>query len=398
MTLAGLAARNVLRNKFRVLLTIVGVAVAVLTFVTLRTVVFAWTDAESYSVKDRVVTRHKITFIMPLPRRYIEDVRASKATSGQALVREATFANWFGGKDPKHDREFFANLAIEDDTYFKVFDEILVEPAQLEAFKKDRTGAIVGDQLAEKMGWKVGDKVTLESGIYPADPDKPWTFTIDGIYTAKAKSVDRLTFMFHYELLNDSLPANRQNQIGWIISRTPSGANAADVGTKIDKLFDDRDTQTISQDERTFNTSFLGMISAILRAVDIVSAVILIIMTLILGNTIAMGVRERTNEYGVLRAIGFRPGHIAGFIMGEAAIVALFGGGLGLFLSYPVAQEGLGGFLTTQMPQFFPAFRIPPIVAAMGLTLALVLGLAAAAIPALRASSLRVTDALRRVA
>jgi len=167
---------------------------------------------------------------------------------------------------------------------------------------------------------------------------------------------------------------------------------------RLDKIFDDRDIQTVSQDERSFNQSFLGMFSAVLRALDIVSAVILVIMTLILGNTIAMGVRERTNEYGVLKAIGFRPGHIAAFVMGEAAIVALGGGVLGLALSYPIVQKGLGGFLENQMPQFFPFFSIPKSVVVMALVLALVLGLAAAAIPAVRASRLKVTDALRRVA
>jgi len=198
--------------------------------------------------------------------------------------------------------------------------------------------------------------------------------------------------------LNDELTPSRQNEVGWIVSRSTDPAHAAQVGAELDKLFDDRDIQTVSQDERSFNQSFLGMFSAVLRALDIVSAVILVIMTLILGNTIAMGVRERTNEYGVLKAIGFRPAHIAMFVMGEAAIVALLGGALGLILSYPIVQKGLGGFLQSQMPQFLPFFSIPTSVVVMALVLALGLGLSAAAIPAVRASRLKVTDALRRVA
>jgi putative ABC transport system permease protein len=397
MTLTGLAARNVLRNKFRVLLTIVGVAVAVLTFVTLRTVLDAWSNTEA-AVKDRVVTRHKITFVMPLPKRYVQDVTTAKGADGQPLTRVTTYANWFGGKDPKHDHEFFGTLAIDSATYFQVYDEVLVPPAQMDAFLKDRNGAIVGDQLATKLGWKLGDTVTLESGIYPTKDGNPWTFKIEGIYTATAKSIDRLTFLFHWARMDEEMPPNRQNYVGWIVSRSTDPAHAADVGTKLDLIFDDRDIQTVSQDERSFNQSFLGMFSAVLRALDIVSAVILVIMTLILGNTIAMGVRERTNEYGVLKAIGFRPGHIAAFVMGEAAIVALGGGALGLILSYPIVQKGLGGFLESQMPQFFPFFSIPKSVMVMALLLALGLGLAAAAIPAIRASRLKVTDALRRVA
>jgi putative ABC transport system permease protein len=328
----------------------------------------------------------------------VHDVAAAKDSSGNRLTRLTTWANWFGGKDPKHDREFFATLAIDSSTYFQVYDETLVPPDQLGAFMKDRSGAIVGDQLAQKLGWKVGDTVSLESGIYPTKEGGPWTFKIDGIYTATAKSIDRLTFLIHWDRVNDEMPPNRQDQAGWIVSRTTDPAHAAEVGVKLDKLFEDRDIQTMSQDERSFNQSFLGMFSAVLRALDIVSAVILVIMALILGNTIAMGVRERTNEYGVLKAIGFSPGHIAAFVMGEAAIVAIGGGVLGLLLSYPIVQKGLGGFLETQMPQFFMFFSIPRSVVALALVLALVLGLLAAVVPAVRASRLKVTDALRRVA
>lgn len=163
-------------------------------------------------------------------------------------------------------------------------------------------------------------------------------------------------------------------------------------------MFEDHDVQTLSQDERSFNQWFLAAYSAVLRALDLVSIVILAIMLLVLGNTIAMGVRERTHEYGVLKAIGFRPGHIAAFVLGEATLVSLAGGGLGLALSYPIVQKGLGGLLRSQMPQFFPGFRIPSVVIAAAIVFAVLLGLLAAAIPAVRASRLKVTDALRRTA
>jgi putative ABC transport system permease protein len=269
---------------------------------------------------------------------------------------------------------------------------------QLDTFMKDRSAAIVGDRLAEKLHWSVGDTVSLDSGIYPTKDGGPWTFKIAGIYTTSSRAFDRLSFFFHWDRMNDELPANRQNEVGWIVSRAADPTHATQVGAQIDKIFEDRDTQTLTQDERSFFQSFMGMFSAVLRALDIVSAVILLIMTLILGNTIAMGVRERTNEYGVLKAIGFRPVHIAMFIMSEAALVALLGGVFGLLLSYPLVEKGLGGFLTSQMPQFFRHFGIPPSVVGMALALAVGLGLFAAAIPAVRASRLKVTDALRRVA
>src|SRR5262249_30699565 len=156
-----------------------------------------------------------------------------------------------------------------------------------------------------------GQKLSLQSGIYPGD----WEFHIVGIYTATARSVDRSSFIFRNDFLNDALPARRKDQVGWIVSRVDEPGHAADISVALDKLFDDQEIQTLSQDERSFNASFLAGFSAVLKALDIISFVILIIMLLILGNTIAMGVRERTNEYGVLRAVGFLPKHIAFFIL-----------------------------------------------------------------------------------
>lgn len=391
MTLIGVAAKNVLRNKFRTALTVLGVSVAILTFMLIRTVLYAWTSAADFAAKDRLVTRNKVTFVMGLPKRYLEDLK--KVPSVQATA----YANWFGGKDPKHDREFFATFAVSDE-YFDVYNECVVPEADFGKWKTDKSGAIVGDVLAKKMGWKVGDQVTLESSIYPAAADAPWTFTVDGIYTTTAKSVDRSTLLFHWDYLNDGLPPQRRDELGWMVSRVEKGASAADVSLEIDKRFDGEDIQTLSQDERSFNASFLAGISAILSALDIVSVVILVIMALILGNTIAMGVRERTQEYGVLRAIGFRPGHVLTFILGESVVTALLGGGFGLLISYPLVEKGMGRWLEENMGQFFPYFRIAPRDAIAALVLAIVLGLGAGLVPAIGASRLKVTEALRRVA
>jgi putative ABC transport system permease protein len=390
MNLASLAGRNILRNKFRAALTIVGVAIAVLTFMLLRTIVFAWTSGAEYASKDRVVTRHKITFVQPLPKRYIEDVRNTPH------IKIATFANWFGGKDEKHDREFFGAFAVDHTTYFTVYDDIAITKEASDAFLHDPQAAIVGDVLAKKMGWKPGDKVVLTSGIYPRQGD--WDFHIVGIYEAKARSVDRSSFIFRWDYLNDSLPQARKDMIGWIVSRVDQPSQSAQIGVAIDKIFDEKDTQTLSQDEHSFNASFLAMFSAVLTAVDIISIVILVIMMLVLGNTIAMGVRERTNEYGVLKALGFSGGHIAWFIIGESMLIAIVGGALGVAVSYPFVQEGMGRWIEENMGSYFPYFRIDPKTTVVAGVLALILGAVAAAIPAYRASKLRVVDALRRVA
>lgn len=387
MTLYALAFRNVARNRFRNVLTVLGVAVAVLAFVMLRTVIFAWTMGVEYAAKDRIGTRHKVTFVMPLPKRYIDDVRQTPG------VVAATWANWFGAKDPRHDKEFFGSMAVDAQSFFQVYDEVVVPAADKERFLTDRKGAVVGDVLARKLGWKVGDKVVLTGTIYPGD----WEFHIAAIYTATRKSFDRSSFLFHWEYLNESVPERQRDMIGWIVSRINDPSRTADTAVVIDQRFADRDVQTLSMSERAMNTSFLGMMSAMLKAIDIVSLVILVIMLLVLGNTIAMGVRERTSEYGVLRAIGFLPKHLAIFVLGESMCIGALGGGLGLLLAYPIVEQGMGRWLEENMGAFFPYFRISPTTAIAALLLAMALGLLAAGLPAYRAARINVINALRRV-
>lgn len=389
MRLSSIGARNVLRNRLRTVLTILGVAVAIVTFVLLRTVLSAWTAGADFASPDRVVTRHKVSFIMSMPGKYAREVAALDQ------IQVSSAAHWFGGKDPSHPDDFFGSIAV-DDKFLDVYDEVALGPGEAKAWMEDRTGAVVGKALATKYGWKVGDRVTLRGTIYPGD----WQFTVRGVYTAKRRSIDQATFFFHYDYLNEWVKKNRPraaDQVGWIASRIRSGLRPADVAKAIDTKFEERDIQTLSQDEHSFNTSFLGMISAILKALDLVSVVILLIMMLILGNTIAMGVRERTHEYGVLRAIGFLPKHLVLFVLGEAATVGFIGGGVGLLIAYPFVQEGMGRFMEENMGQWFPFVRIAPEVAVSAMVLAVLLGLLAAVIPAYQASKLEVVSSLRKV-
>ncbi len=387
MTLFGVAARNVGRNKVRTVMTVLGAAIAVLAFVLLRTVLSAWNVAVEYSAKDRLATRHKVSFVMTLPKKYIDDVR------GVSGVKAATYANWFGGKDPKDPNNFFATIAVEPPSFLEVFDEAVVPPDQKQKWLEDRRGAILGDVLAKKLGVKVGDTVTLSGTIYPGD----WQFNVDGIYTASRKSIDRSQFFFHWAYLNDSLPERRKDQIGWIMARIDQPEKAATISAAIDKIFDEKDTQTATMSERAMNNASMAMLSALLTALNIVSFIILAIMMMILGNTIAMGVRERTSEYGVLRALGFLPRHVATFVLGEAVTIGVLAGAVGLAISYPIVELGMGRFLEENMGAFFPYFRIEKSTMVAAFLLSIGLAVVAALLPAYRASKLSVTNALRRV-
>ena len=386
MNLATIAIKNTRRNLFRTLLTIVGVAVAMLAFLLLRTVLSAWLVGVEYSAKDRLATRHKITFIMTLPKRYVDDVRNIPG------ITAVTWFNWFGGKIPGREDQFFGTMAVDPKSFFEVYDEVSVPEDQKAAYLQDRRGALVGTQLAQQFGWKVGDRVVLEGTIFPGQ----WEFTIDAIFTAKRKSIDQSSFYFHWDYLNESLPELQREQVGWIASKVPDAGQAATIAKRIDDLFDPRDVQTLSMSERAMNTSFLGMISTLLTAMQIVSFVILLIMMLILGNTIAMGVRERTHEYGVLRAIGFMPKHLSWFVVSEATLLGLVGGLVGVGIGIPLIDNAVGRFMEESFTGLFPYFRVLPRDVFIAVGLSVVLAVVASVIPAYQASKLHVTDALRK--
>jgi len=389
VSLTRVAVKNVARNRFRAALTVLGVAVAMVAFVLLRTILSAWMTGAEHAAQDRVATRHKVTFVMTLPLRYVEEIAEVPGVSA------VTWCNWFGARLPDNENVFFANIATDPESFLRVYEEIDVPAAQRAAWIENRRGALVGSQLARQLGWKVGDKVTLAGTIFPGD----WEFVIEGIYSTTKKSIDQSSFWFHWKYLNESavLPDSGRDQVGWVVSKVSSASAAAGVSRAIDAKFDDRDVQTLSMSERALNTSFLGMLSTLLRAVDIVSVVILVIMMLILGNTIAMGVRERTHEYGVLRAIGFRPHHLAAFVLGESATLGLAGGIVGVLVGRPLINQGVGRFMEENFTGLFPYFRMSEGEALFAVAIAVAASAVAGAIPAYQASRLDVIDALRRL-
>ncbi|TMQ17884.1 MAG: ABC transporter permease [Deltaproteobacteria bacterium] len=212
------------------------------------------------------------------------------------------------------------------------------------------------------------------------------------------KTADRNSLVLRWDFLNNDPRAGfAKDKIGWLVSRITDSVHSAEISRKIDTRFDQRDDQTLTTSERAFNLSFLGGFSAVLGAFDYGSLIILLIMTLILANAIAMSVRERTHEYGVMRAIGFPPRHILGFILAESVLVALVGGLIGVGVVVLAINNGIGPVLEENMSGFFPYFRAPLWVLGLALGLSGVLGLIAGAIPAWRMSRLSVTDALRRI-
>jgi putative ABC transport system permease protein len=387
MTLVGLGARNAFRNPFRTSLTVLGVAVAILAFVLLRTVITSWEAAAQYAAKDRIGTRHKLSFVIALPKRYVDTIRQVPG------VKATSYANWFGGKDARNPDIFFANMMVDAATMLDVYDELELPPEQKAKWLEDRQGAIVGKSLANQLGLKVGDRFVLQGTIFPGD----WVLNIDGIYSASRKSIDQSSMYFHWNYVNEKLPAVRKDMVGWVISRVDEPGKGPEVSAAIDKIFDERDQPTLTMSERQMNLSFMGMFAALMKAINIVSLIILLILVMILANTIAMGVRERTSEYGALRALGFMPSHIRLFILGESATLGILAGVVGVGLAVPLVNGGMSRFIEENMGGMFPYFRVDAMTVVLALGLAVVLGLLSGVIPAIQAGRLSVVNALRRV-
>jgi putative ABC transport system permease protein len=381
-----LVFKSAFRNRLRTLLTALGVAIAIVAFLTLRTIVGAWYAGVEGAQSDRLFVRNKISITFPMPLSYVDKVRQIVGDRGGV-----SYENWFGAVYPKDEHGFFANLAADDDV-FQMYPEFIVDPAEWKDYVEDRQGAIIGTRLAEKYHWKLGDKVVLRGTIYPGE----WEFHIRAIYDATKRSVDKGSMFFHWKYMNEKLTGAAKDQVGLVLLKVNDPSQSAAVAQQIDKSFVNSQAETRTESEKAFQLEFLSMSSAIIGAIQILSGVMLVILMLVLANTMAMATRERTTEYAVMRAIGFRPHHIVGMVLGEGFVVALVGVAIGVTLSAPVMRF-LGQLLEKEMGGFLGDFalHVGPTVAAV--IVALVLGMAASALPAWRAGRLKIVDALRRV-
>jgi putative ABC transport system permease protein len=382
VTLAGLALRNTfMRNKTRAFLTVLGTIVAALAFVFLRSILTAWYASSEASAADRVVTRNAVSLINPLPLSYRERIAAVRG------VTQVTYSNWFGGyyKDRKN---FFANFAIEPKTALEVFDLRFLE-GTAQAFIADRNSCIVGKGLAQRFGWKRGDVVPLISEIYPGD----WRFTIAGIVYSKDDETIANNLFFHWARLNEGLPPTRKDTVGLFTIKIANPNDSTRVIRDVDALFANSDNETHSETEKAFRLNFVAGSSAILTALEVVSVVILVIMALILGNTLAMGLRERTSELGTMRAIGFLPRQVQLLSLAEGALLGAVGGILGVAAARPALA-----FTHQILTLFGFAFPLPmrPGIAVATVLVSAVIGSVASVFPAWQAGRLDVVSALRR--
>jgi putative ABC transport system permease protein len=374
---------NLKRKKLRTLLTVLSILVAFVLFGYLAAVKRAFNQGVDVAGLDRLVVRHKVSIIQFLPESYkgrIEKIRG---------VSLAVFATWFGGIYQKPSN-FFAQMPVVPEEFLDMFPEYLLSPEEKRAWLETRSGAIAGRILADRFDWKVGDRIPIQATIWTKkDGGEAWEFDLVGIYEGAEKGTDTSQFFFRYDFFHETRAWGGGN-VGWYWVRIDEPDRAAEIARLIDEEFANSPYETKTEPEGAFVQGFanqIGNIGAIMMA--ILSAVFFTIL-LVAGNTMAQSVRERTQELGVLKAMGFTHRGVLALVLAESCLLAIFGGFLGLGIAWFLISLGdpSGGAL--------PIFFFPTRDLVLGIVLVLLLGLATGLLPALQAQRLQIADAMRR--
>jgi putative ABC transport system permease protein len=372
--------RNALRHKLRTGLTVLGIFVAILAYGILQTVVDAWFAGANAASATRLVSRNAISLVFRLPVSYESRIRA---IDGVGKVARSV---WFGGiyKEP---RNFFPQFAVTDN-YLDLYSEFLLPQAEREAWRRDRRGALVGRQLADQYGFKVGDVVPIRGTIYPGD----WAFVVRGIFDGADDTKITRQLLFHWDYLNEWLiqrGGRAANSTGVFVIGVDKPERAAAVAREVDMQFTNSLAETLTESEQAFQLAFVAMSNEIIVAIRVVSYIVILIILAVMANTMAMSARERTSEYATLKALGFPPRYLALLIYGESLLICAVGCALAVLATPPLAawfkaQAGL-----------FPIFAVSRETLHMQLACAAAVGLVAAVLPAWQAGRVRIVEGLR---
>ena len=369
------------RSRTRTLLTLLSVVAAFLLFGMLDSVRVAFNSGGEVAGANRMITMSRLSITQMLPVSLDARVRAVPG------VEKAAYAAWFGGiyRDPKN---FFANFSVSPD-YFDLYPEFKLPAAHKAAWLADRRGAVVGEALAKKHGWKVGDTIPLQATIFPTKGSNDWSFTLRGIYVVddpKLKAQENVMF-FHWKYFDEANDYVK-GRLGWFVIK-PSSGSADRVARAIDALSQNSDHETKTQTEAAFNQSFAKQFADIGLIVTAIMGAVFFTLLLLTGNTMAQAVRERIPELAVLKTIGFSNTSVLWLVLAESVLLVVLGGAIGLAIStllVPVVSAGSGGMI--QLPGLLPQTW------AWGLGLAALIGVVVGLLPALRGMRLNIVDAL----
>jgi putative ABC transport system permease protein len=405
-------AKHLKRNWIRTTSTVFALAICIFLFCTLQSVLASVNALLNASSGNRLVTRHAVSLVFNLPLAYGPRIQSVPG------VKRVANTTWFGGslpakKEGKSDAagsaeesttdwsNFFPNMAVDPEPYFAMTPEYQIPPDQYKAFMGEKQGCLIGRKLADKFGWKVGDRFFLESFIPPyRKKSGPFEFVVSGIIDTdegKYPGTDLNIMFFRYDYLYEGL--GRRINAGTYTVEINDPSQAAAVSKAIDALFENSDAQTHTETEQAFRAGFIAMAGNLALLLNGIGLAVSFTILLVTANTMSMAVRERRTEIAVLKTLGFPSGHVMGLIVAESLLLGLLGGALGIG-----GSQGLLWTLTTT-PGIkdmlaglgLSSLALQPLVALFGFLVALFLGFAAGFAPAFGAYRARITDALRTV-
>jgi putative ABC transport system permease protein len=374
---------NLKRKKMRTVLTLLSIMVAFTLFGYLAAIKQGFSQGIDVAGADRLIVRHKISIIQMLPDAYESRIERIDG------VEDAVHQTWFGGIYQKPSN-FFAQMPVKPEEFLKMYPEFLLSEEEKLAWLSTRSGAIAGRGIADRFGWKVGDRIPLTATIWMRKGgESTWEFDLVGIYDGAEKGTDTTQFLFRYDFFDESRLDQMRGLVSWYSVRVADPDQAAEVARSIDQEFANSPAETKAEPEGAFVQGFANQIGDIgFIMMSIVAAVFFTIL-LVAGNTMAYAVRERTNELAVLKAIGFTDRGVLGLVLGESLLLTFMGGGIGLGLAWALVSMGdpTNGSL--------PIFYLPARDLLTGIVLIGLMGLVAGILPALQAQRLQIADALR---
>lgn len=380
----GLVWSNVWRKKIRTSLTILSVLVAFLLYTLLNAVGQAFSTGGAMTGVERLVVIDKITLINPLPISY-------KARIAQIPgVEIVTQQSWFGGfyQDPKQQ---FPQFPVVPDEYFELYPELVMPEEQLEAWKKNRTGAVVGADLARLNNWKVGDRVPIQSTIYTQrNGSRTWEFDIEGIFDTTDPKGGSTLMLFRHDYFAEANTFG-DGFVGWYTLKLAQGADGAAVANAIDLEFANSPNETETSTEAAFAASFAKQFGNIALIVMLILGAVFFTLLLVAGNTMSQSVRERIAELAVLKTLGFRDSTVLGIVLTESILVMVIGGVLGLAIGWTLTAG-----VAAAMAAFIPGITVSGQIIATAIAVMVGAGVLAGIFPALKAMRLTIVDALAR--
>jgi putative ABC transport system permease protein len=387
--------RHLKKTWIRTGSTVVGMALCIFLICVLQTVVAGISDALSGAATDRLVTRHRVSLVFQLPKAYMARIASVPG------VKRVARSNWFGGMpgSGKPDfKNFFPNFAVDAEPYFAMHPEIVIPPDQMRAFMDDRRGAVIGEELVQKFGWKVGSTFQLTSIIPPYQVGHPFDFVVRAIYSldeAKRKGGSPSVMFFHFEYLDEA--TQERVGVGTFNLQIVSSSQAPAIAKAVDTTFENSDAETKTETEQAFLASFIAQAGNMVFLLNFVGLAVAFTILLVTANTMSMAVRERRTEIAVLKTLGFPSRLVLSLILGEALTLGVAGGVLGVGLASALISNlskipGLGAALQT-----FPNLGLNPKVTTMTFIAAAALGLSAGLAPAVTAFRSNITSMLRQV-